>query len=211
MQGLLNLSYCLFVLCPLRKFAIDPLACHIIVTAQLYSGSFTTCVNCNIFGSQISGCFFLDPLLFVFFLCSVDSFIFIQNESDELALLLWCLFSSLSQQSSLPCPHSLWSSYPTHFHDCAISIYASVSRGFLDLPSPFWCVGSVTISYSSTNILSSRNQSPLSLLSSQTHPMARHILSAFSQAHLHPYLPGQMTRSRVVFDPRLILLSFQTE
>ena len=50
--------------------------------------------------------------------------------------------------------------------------------------------------------------------SSQTHFMARHIPHSFhieKQAHLHTHHPGHITRSRMVFHPRLVLLSFQTE
>ena len=45
-----------------RKFAIDPFASHITVTAQLYGRSFTPNVDGGVFGSQVSECFILDLL-----------------------------------------------------------------------------------------------------------------------------------------------------
>ena len=54
-------------------------------------------------------------------------------------------------------------SYPTHFHDCAISIYVSILYDVLDHVPSFLCVRSATISYSSTYTLSSRNKSQNSI------------------------------------------------
>ena len=116
--------------CPLGKFAIDPLACHITVSALLHSGSCTTCMNWINFGSQTFGCLFLKPLffvfLFVFSVRSVDSFILFRTEVTNLYFSSG-VFSFSLQQSSLPCPPNTWASYPTHFHNCAISINASIS------------------------------------------------------------------------------------
>ena len=86
-QGLNNLPNCLFVLCHLGEFAIDPLARHIPVSALLYSWSFHSSMNSGIFGSQISWCFsfiFFSLSLFLVFLCSVDSLILLRTKMTNL-------------------------------------------------------------------------------------------------------------------------------
>ena len=125
--------------------------------------------------------------LFFGCLCAVGSF----NVGDELvfvhrrALLLSRNHPIFLTRSTCghPIPHI--SSIVPH------PIYASILCDFLDLLSSFLCVGSATMLYISTYTPSSESKSPHSLFSSQTHTMARHMLSAIfshkkGQAHLYP-------------------------
>ena len=89
-------------------------------------------MNCDVFGPQIPGC------IFPFFVClrSVVSFILFKMLVMSLYFTYpQANFDSFSQSSNLPYPPNKWPSYPTHFHDCAIHIYASIFCGSRDLLS----------------------------------------------------------------------------
>ena len=93
--------------------------------------------------------------------------------------------------------------------------YASILCVFRDLLSSFSCVGHATMPYSSTDRLSSGNQSPQSLFHCMPTPWRATYFPQFfvqkKQFHLHPYLSGHYAASGLVFNPRLFFLSFQTE
>ena len=88
------------------------------------------------------------PLLF-FFLCSMDSFILPRTNVTNWYFCSSVLFLLVLSSSFLRLP-SPWPSHPTHFHDCAVSNFSSILRGFLDIVSSFLFVRSATISYLST-------------------------------------------------------------
>ena len=72
---------------PREKFSIDPISCHIFVTAQLYGTLFATCVDSGTCGSQ-SPRDLLPTSFALFFLCSIRSFILSKTNVTN-----WCLSS----------------------------------------------------------------------------------------------------------------------
>ena len=132
-------------------------------------------MNCDVFGSQISGCFVLHPLFFVFmFSLSVfgRQLHSLQNESDEIVLLLLCIFLSPAFIQFFSPAHIeaiLSHTFPRlcHPHLCFHLVLFSGSFFFF---SSFLFVGSATISYFSIyTLLQGINYSTSFFIASPSH------------------------------------------
>ena len=208
--GFFDFSNRFFVLCSLGKFCIDPFARHITVPTQLHCKFSFARVHSDVFGTQIPGCLFLKPsflhLSFLFFMCSVESFILFRMLVMNLYLSSgeFCFFLAVIQSFLLA---QRVPSYPTRSPGCATPACAFILNGFQDLPSSFLFAGIATISYFSTFSFSSGNRELYSFFRGTSNPWRAVGFLQFShtkgQLHLHPYLPGHNAGSCLVLDPRL--------
>ena len=145
----------------------------------------------------------------------MDSFILPRTNVTNWYLSSSVLFLSVLSSSFLRLPIP-WPSHPTHFHDCAVSAFSSILRGFLDIVSSFLFAGSATISCLSTCRLfhDGANHSIGFFITSPSH-CSPHTLSNFfkqdGQAHLYPYFSGHIARSSMEVDPCFFFMSFETE
>ena len=194
------------------KFTIDPFARHIAVSTQLYRRSLTTRVHSDVFGSQIPGCLFLEPLFFIFVFClSVfcGELHFIQYVSNELILILRRVLL-VSRK------HPVFLTRPTCGH--LIPHISTIVPLHL-------CFHLMRFSGSSFIILVCRNcchhvvrLHSYTFLQGINHHIRlfiaphnlRNLFIQKGQTHLLPYLPNHDTRSCMVLDPRLIFSSVQS-
>ena len=131
-------------------------------------------------GPKSPGCLILKTsflYLCVFCLSSVESFIF-QNGCDELVLVSRRRLLFSLNHSIFLTPPNMSPSYPTHSLDCATTTYASILCGCRDLLSSFLCVGHATHAVLLHLYTFFKESITAFGSSSQTHSMARHILSA---------------------------------